>query len=53
MENEREPIFEELKANLGQAIDYAEGKSSKARTKKLANEELATFSAQDVKEFRL
>lgn len=46
-------FFEELQTSLGQAIDYAEGKPSKARTKTVAIKELATFSAQDIKELRL
>lgn len=46
-------FFEELKTSLGQAIDYAEGNRSKARTKTVAIKELATFSAQDIKELRL
>lgn len=46
------PFFEELKTSLGQAIDDAEG-SSKNRTKTVAIKELATFSAQDIKELRL
>lgn len=38
-------LFNELRTSLGQAIDYAEGDSTKARKKTVAIKELATFSA--------
>lgn len=46
-------FFEELKTSLGQAIDYTEGSHPKSRTKTVAIKDLATFSAQETKEWRL
>lgn len=46
-------LFNELRTSLGQAIDYAKGDSTKARKKTIAIKELATFSAQEIKDLRL
>ena len=46
-------FFDDLKSSLEQAIEYAEGDQSKARTKTVAIKELATFSAADIKSLRL
>lgn len=46
-------LFHELKTSLGQAIAYVEGNSTKARKKTVAIKELATFSAQEIKDLRL
>lgn len=46
-------FFDDLKSSLEQAIDYAEGNQSKARTKTVAIKELVTFSAEDIKSLRL
>ena len=46
-------LFHELKTSLGQAIEYAEGNSTKARKKTVAIKELANFSAQEIKDLRL
>ena len=46
-------LFNELKTSLGQAIAHAEGNSTKARKKTVAIKELATFSAQEIKDLRL
>ena len=46
-------LFHELKTSLGQAVAYAEGDTTKARKKTVAIKELATFSAQEIKDLRL
>jgi len=46
-------FFNELQTSLGQAIDHAKGNPSKARKKTVAIKELATFTAQDIKNLRI
>ena len=46
-------LFNELKTSLEQAIEYVDGDSTKARKKTVAIKELASFSAQEIKDLRL
>ena len=46
-------FFNDLQTSLGQAIDHAKGKLSKARTKSVEIKEQVFFTAEDIKSLRL